>query len=462
MGAVTPETASDRRLTRSNPADSPVVPAGLGPGPRRFLVFSALNVVSWQCIMGPPLVLFARKLDMPPSWVGLLLSFLALSMVLVVGTVGIIHRFGPKATMVGSWLLRDLVACSVFLVPWALSQSSSHTAWYALAGSTFGFCALRAFGVAGWFPWLCELIPASQRGTYFSRETVAVHGANVAVLLGQGVLLGSSPTVARFLLIHGIGIAAGLLSVVAITRIPGGKRLPASAVPARGFASYRLAFGDHRFVVFVLVASVSFSAVAWLHAALILFMRDAVRLSPATIVVILSIGSVGTMATITSWGRFADRCGSGRAMFKTLIAHGVVALSFLALLPGAAWTVPALFPAVTLAVVFSAAFFMAANRALLGFVPAANRVAYSNVWIVGTSLAFGLTPIAVGLAIDAIDMAGYRICFAVAGVTALAGAFGSRLAVRDGEPLRADLGRLLNLVLPLRVLARILWITLGR
>ena len=41
----------------------------LEPAPRRFLFFIVFNVVSWQCLIGPVLVLFARKIDMPPSWV---------------------------------------------------------------------------------------------------------------------------------------------------------------------------------------------------------------------------------------------------------------------------------------------------------------------------------------------------------------------------------------------------------
>lgn len=42
----------------------------LPAAPRRFLYFSTINVISWQCLVGQPLVLFGRALDMPPGWVG--------------------------------------------------------------------------------------------------------------------------------------------------------------------------------------------------------------------------------------------------------------------------------------------------------------------------------------------------------------------------------------------------------
>lgn len=461
MSASSSEHLSEASIPVSAPPASRPVAEGLGAGPRRFLTFAFLNVISWQCIMGPPLVLFARKLAMPPAWVGLLISFLGLSMVFVAITTGLVARFGPKRLMLVSWLLRDLVASSVFLVPVVLAQGRTHAAWYVLAGATMGFCALRAVGVAGWFPWLHELIPDSQRGTYFSRETLVVHGVNVAVLLGQGLLLSGDPQIGRFVLVYGIGIAAGFLSLAAMARVPGGRRPAVAETPAAETVSYRAAFGDRRFMLFVAVVSVCFSSVSWLQASLVLFMRDALALPSMTILAILSLGSVGTMATINSWGRFADHSGSGRAMFKTLGTHGLVALFFLALVPGRAWTVPALVPAVALSVVFSAAFFMAANRAMLGFVPAANRIAYSNIWVVGTSLAVGLTPIAAGCAIDLFGMSGFRVCFVLAGAAGLAGAVGARLVVPDGAPLDADVSRLLNPVMPLRLLARIFWITVG-
>ncbi|MCL4219528.1 MAG: hypothetical protein KJ052_21315, partial [Candidatus Hydrogenedentes bacterium] len=56
----------------------------LDRGPRRFLLFTGFNVVSWQCIVGPALILLARYIEMPASWVGLLISFMPLSTLLVV------------------------------------------------------------------------------------------------------------------------------------------------------------------------------------------------------------------------------------------------------------------------------------------------------------------------------------------------------------------------------------------
>ena len=93
----------------------------LSQPPRRFLVFSTFNVLSWFSLVGPVVVLFGRTIDMPASWVGFLLSFMPLSMLLVMATIPLVTRFGPKKLMIATWIGRNLAASLVFLIPWALS-----------------------------------------------------------------------------------------------------------------------------------------------------------------------------------------------------------------------------------------------------------------------------------------------------------------------------------------------------
>jgi hypothetical protein len=124
----------------------------LPSAPRRFLFFPAINVISWQCIVGQILVLFARTLDMPPTWVGLLIACLPLSMLLVVVTVPLVEWLGPRWILTWGWLLRNLIATSVFAIPWAQAHWGQAGAWQVLLFATVGFCAIRALGVGGWVP----------------------------------------------------------------------------------------------------------------------------------------------------------------------------------------------------------------------------------------------------------------------------------------------------------------------
>ena len=155
----------------------------LDAGPRRFLFFIVFNVVGWQCVAGSVLALFALKIKMPPSWIGFLISFMPFTMVLAVGAGPLLTRFGSKRVMFGAWLLRNLLACTVFAMPWAVVRWGPRAAWYVLLVATLGFCLMRSVGVGGWFPWLHELVPERQRGAYFSAE------ASVGQLLNIGLAL---------------------------------------------------------------------------------------------------------------------------------------------------------------------------------------------------------------------------------------------------------------------------------
>lgn len=428
---------------------------------RKFFAFNFFNVVSWQCLMGHVMVLFARSINMPPSLVGFLISFLPLSMTIVVLTAPLVAYYGAKRVMFSAWFVRNLLTCSVFAMPWVMARWGERAGWYLLIGSTLGFCVVRAFGAGGWFPWLHEILPEGRRGAYFSMEQTIVHFVNIAIMFGQAFLLGHDPTVNQFLLIYGIGIAAGFLSLVWMWRVPGGHGERRRMSLLGSLESYRDAIENREFVRFVLMASVSFSCISWLSSSVVLYLREILALPSERIMMYMAAGSVGIMLTIRYWGRFADRSGSGRAMFKTLTGHAAAALLFLTLLPGAAWTPYAAALAIMCASIFASAFFMASHRAMLGYIRDAGSISYTNLWMLLTSLSMGLTPIFVGWVIEWGGLTGFRVCFLVAGVVGVFCAVACRVIVSDGAPVELSLVQLMNPAIPLRVLARVVWITVG-
>jgi hypothetical protein len=432
----------------------------LDPAPRRFLLFIVFNVISWQCIIGPTIVLFARRIDMPPSWVGFLISFTPISMVLVVATGLLVMHWGSKRVMFVGWLLRNLIACTVFTMPWAMRHGGPHSAWYVLMGSTLGFCLMRAVGGGGWFPWLHEVVPENQRGAYFSAEAGVTQLLNVGVALSQAVILRGDPGVNRFLLVYGIGIASGFTSLAWMRRIPGGAPSATPASLKADVASYRTAIGDRAFLVFACTAALCFSSTAWFGAASVLYMRDALGMKSWVIMVITAAASIAIMATVRHWARFAERNGSGLAIALALIGHATAALSCILLIPGASWTPYAMGPIVILASMFGSAFWMTVHRAMLGYVTVADRVGYTNVWQVCTSVALGVTPILVGQAISHGALWGFRVCFAIAGVGGICCALAVRAFAQDRAAAHSP-RHALALRSPLRAYSQIARITLG-
>lgn len=406
----------------------------LDVAPRRFLFFIVFNVISWQCIVGPAMVLFGRKIGMPPSWVGYLNAFMPLSMLLVVVTGHLVRNLGAKRLMFSAWLMRNLISCTVFLLPWAMGHWGQRAGWYVLLVSTLGFCLMRAIGGGGWFPWLHEVVPEKQRGAYFSSETTVTQLLNVLAMLAQAIVLNGDPEVWRFLTVYGIGIASGLISLIWMGRVPGGRPVAESTSFNDTIASYRGVLADKPFCWYVIVASCCFSSTSWLGSASVLYMRDVLGVSARHITLLTALGSVGVMLTIHYWRRYAENTGSGAALLATLSCHGVTALGFVALLPGAAFTPYLLTVLCTLASIFGAAYWMAVHRAMLGYVKASDRVGYSNVWTVVTSLAFGVTPIAAGYIIDHWHLAGFRTCFVISAVSGVLCGFTIRRVLAHGHP----------------------------
>lgn len=433
----------------------------LDRAPRRFLYFIVFNVISWQCIVGNALVLFARSLAIPASWVGFLLSFMPLSMLLVVTTAPLVTHLGSQRLMMTAWGLRCPIVSGIFVIPLVLSHSGLWPAQFVLMGATLGFCLLRALGGGGWFPWLHEVVPEHQRGMYFSTEWSIAQILGVVVALGQAIILHGNPGLNRFLVLYAVGIASGFISLIFMARVPGGRGTGGRITLGSSYAAYGVAFSDGSFLRFVGVVTLCFSSITWFTAALVLYMRDALAFSPQTIMLIMATGSLGILLTIRHWGRYADRAGSSHAMLLTLIGHAGSALVFLMLAPHTWWTTVLLLPAVVLANVFGAAFSLAAHRAMLNFVRPSGRVAYTNLWTVGTSLALGITPIVAGFCIEHWHLWGFRVCFATCAVTGVIGAVLSRLVVPDSGPLEHTWSSLINPALPVRTLGRIMWITFG-
>jgi len=433
----------------------------LDRAPRKFLVFSSINLISWQCIIGAALVLFARKIDMPPSWVGVLLSFVPISSMFAVLTVPLVAVLGSKRLMFVAWTLRNVIVSLVFVMPWAVHRWGPRASWYVLLIAILGFCMARAIGAGGWLPWLHGLIPAHQRSTYFATESSLMQLVNVGVILAQALALHGNPGMGRYLAIYGAGIAAGLISMAWLTRVPGGDKTAGDAKNQGFIEYYRSAFRNRRYVRFVLISSLCFSCLSWFGSAFVMYMRDALELSSRNIMMVTACGSLGIMVTIRFWGRYAEHSGSNRAMGRALAGHALTALAALALVPGTRWAHYALAPTLVCSSIFGAAFGISANRAMLNRVDPQQRVGYTSLWQLGTAAALGITPILAGQVIERWGLAGFRACFVVSGLTGLGCALLCRFVIASVRRVDRTFAEMLSPLLPVQTVLNIASITIG-
>jgi len=387
----------------------------LPPPARRFLYFSTVNVISWQCLVGPPLVLFGRTLDMPPAWVGVLIALLPLSMLLVIFTGPMVARLGPRRVLTRGWLLRNLFAATIIAIPWAIQQWGKSGAWLVLFLATLGFCLFRALSVGGWFPWLHEVLPAHQRGIYLALETALAQVVTILVVLGCGAILGQRGSLNGFFLIYGVGITTGLASLGLMRRIPGG-RGPATQPSQGACSALTQVLRDRAFVRFLTRSFFCLAAMAGQSSIAVMYLRDILAYSDRRIMYLIAVGGLAVALSIGYWGRRSDQEHNASIRSETLFAHAFFALAWLGLIPGRAWTDLLAVAAVIGSTVCNAAFTTLTTRDMLGQIREPWRIGYTNIWIIISSLATGLVPILAGAAIGWLGLTGFRLCFLASGL----------------------------------------------
>ncbi|HOK09671.1 MAG TPA: hypothetical protein PLT82_04930 [Candidatus Hydrogenedens sp.] len=407
----------------------------LHTAPRKYLAFTAFNVISWQCIVGPAMVLFARTIGMPADKVGLLISFMPFTTILTIFMVPLVTRVGPKNLMLYTWLIRNLIMLPIFAMPFVIAHYGNQAGWTLLITLTLGFCLARAFGSGGWLPWLHEVIPYEQRGLYFSAEAGTVQLVNVGILLSQGFFLGKNPNVNQFLVIYAVGIFGGLLSLFWMARVPGGMGQKISIQMRDFYMPYTYVLKDKTYLLFLIPAFFSLSATNWFGSVIVLYLRDILKLSEKNILIINSAGSLFIMLTAPAWGRYSDSYGSSPAILRALLCHALLVLPFIEFIPRYPWVyylVPVL---VVLITVFSAAFWTSIHRAMLNMVPEKLRIPYTNLWAVTSGLSLGITPVLAGQIIRRWDWHGFQFCFITSGVLCLICAGLCYITIKEQKPL---------------------------
>jgi MFS family permease len=447
-------------------ADSKIFNAfnSLPPAPRKFLVFTGINVFSWQCIVGQSLVLFGRALDMPASWVGTLLSFLPLSMVLVIFSVPAVQIVGPRKVLILTWLIRNCFAAFVFAIPLATKFYGTEAAWYILLFSTLGFSLARAFGVGSWYPWLYEIVPQPLLGDYFALETIMVQMINVILILGIGVVLGLTNDVSQFFIVYAFGIAAGLISILFMRKIPGGRKISTEPMPFKdSFAVIFHAIKNAAYIKFVFFVLLSTASFTWVNVASALYLRDVIGYSDTRIMYLFAGGAVMIALTVSFLVRQAEAIGSEKLMALLMAAQVLIAASWCFIDSGDAFTLYSSLLSLSMGSAVSAGFSIIAAKNMMTLIPYEDRVGYTALWILGISFANGAPPIIAGFLIDIFHLPGYRASFLISAGLAFFLCFlwwRFRFEKR-AAPTTQNSHPTCRSSLPLRALSRILWIIFG-
>ena len=371
------------------------------PGALNINGFSFFNAVSFQIVLGAPVILFAKSLGASSFLLGTIAALTPLLNILQLLAARFFHRTGYKRFVLAGWGARTFFTLCIAAIPVWPGLTVSGRLWL-LAGSLFGFNLLRGFSAGAWLPWMTALVPEQVRGSFLSRDNAFMHlGCLVALLVSAWVMSGSVEA-AEYAAVFGIGLVAALISLWFVHRIPDAEspedRLRSGAPVPWGAMLRHLPFARLLWfttLYMTVIGSLGVFTVEYL------VVRE--KFEESTILLLGSLSFVGALVGLTITAPRLDVTGSKPWLRRGLILMALVIFGWFALAAGLLPGWPSLVGGLNFLGGLAGAVFGVANtRIIMVSVPAMGRNHFFALFTVICGLGLGGAPMAWGAVLDAL------------------------------------------------------------
>ena len=374
------------------------IPASLAP----MYWFSALNALSFQPVLGSPMVLYAKSLGASATVLGILAGMMPLLVVAQLPAARFVNRVGYRRFVLSGWSIRVMVIFLIALVPLTGTFLDAPTRLVLLVSLLFAFNVSRGIASAAWLPWVTELVPAALRGRHFARDQVCMNAASVITFAIAGAVLGSDGGAARFAIVFCFSAVTGALSLPCLRRIPDAIP-PAEPDGGKGAVPWLeiMAHPPFRKLLRVNVAwSVAYGG---LTTFVVTFLKTGAGLPEDRILYLMSLAFIGGVASPWLAGPRLDRLGSKPMLAFSMIIGFVIGAGWWLAAGGALGTTAGLaVPLMMLLGLVNALFSAANNRLAMEIVPRLGRNHFFALFMVVWQITLGLSPVLWGLLLDAI------------------------------------------------------------
>lgn len=408
--------------------------------------FAVFNALSWQIALGAPIILFAKGLGASATVLGVITALTPLLVIFQIPAAYVLPRFGYRRFTLMGWGLRTLAVFGLAGVPLLGMVGVGRGVQLGLVlGLLVGFNTLRGIASGAWMPWLAEIVPASMRATFLSRDNFY---SNVGSLLSLGVaaallMSAGEPEPWQFTLVFGFSAVMALVSLRFLSRIPdvtAPERLRSSGHPVPW--RQMLMWGPFLRIVGFVVTWLA--VVGGLGTFTVAYLRGVAEYSDSEVLLLSGVTIGGALGTVWLGGRLCDRWDSPRvlrgcvgALLAGLLGWAAVASG---VMPSSVGVVAVLNFVIGAAGVN---FHVASQRLTMATFPLMGRNHFFAMFSVITNLSLGLSPIVWGLLIDAVgervwavggaELGRFAVYFLAAGVVAV-GAMGLAWRLPSGPP----------------------------
>jgi MFS family permease len=370
------------------------------PGALNVNGFSFFNAVSFQIVLGAPVILYAKSLGASSLVLGVIAALTPILNILQLGAARFLHRTGYKRFVLAGWGARTFFTLCVAVLPLWPGLAPEQRLGLLLA-SLFCFNVLRGFSSGAWLPWLTALLDERVRGRFLSRDNAFMHlGCLAALLVSAWVMAGPVRSDAGYSAVFGIGVVAALVSLWFIRRIPEAespedRKRSGAPVPWRAMLRYPPFARLLRFTTFYM------AMIGSLGVFTVEFLVVAEKFADGMVLLLSAFSFVGALAGLALAGPYLDATGSKPWLRLSLLLMAAVIAGwfFLAarVLPGNEIVVGFLNFSGGLS---GAVFGVANTRIIMGSVPAMGRNHFFALFTVVSGMGLGGAPIAWGAVLD--------------------------------------------------------------
>ena len=436
---------------KTTPNSAPPNASPYPPGLYDAWRFSAFNGLSFQIVLGSPMILYAKTLHASATVLGIIAGMMPLLVIFQIPAAHYIERVGYKRFVLGGWGTRTLFTFAMALVPLTTGFLDEPTRLVLILTGLFGFNLVRGIGSCAWLPWMASLVPEHLRGRYVSRDAAMSNLGSFLTIIASAACLGESPRPWQYTIIFTFSAAMGLVSLVFLRRVPDvaiteKERTSNTPVPwlaMLGYPPFR------RLLWLVVVWSVAYGG---LTAFTVAFLKSQTAMPENEILLVTSVAFLGGLSSLWLLGHRLDHFGCKPVLTFALGVWLLILAAWIGLAGGVlAPHLPLVLGLQFLMGLFAALVTIANNRLAMAIIPPMGRNHFFALFSVFANVTLGLAPIGWGLLIDAVgarhahylglDWNQYTIFFTLALITYV---LALSLAGKLHEPKAASLENLLT------------------
>jgi MFS family permease len=371
-------------------------------GIQNAFLFSAFNALSFQVVLGSPMVLYAKSLGASATVLGIIAGMMPLLVISQIPAANYINRIGYKRFVYAGWGTRVMFIFAIALVPLAGVLLDAGNQLALLIGLLFCFNLSRGISSCAWLPWITGLVPAAVRGKYLASDAAVMNSASFVAIMLSGFVLGVSPHPWQFAALFAFSAVAGAISLGFLKKIPD-VPTPENEPQGKGRVPWweMLRFPPFWKLMRTVVAwSVAYGGMT---AFTVAFLKARAGMPEGKVLLVSSVAFLGGLSSLWFVGSRLDRLGSKPVITTSLVLWLAVMGGWMALAGGVLEV--GLFPVIVLQFLMgllAALVGMAANRLAMAIIPALGRNHFFALYSVLGSVTLGLAPIGWGVLIDAV------------------------------------------------------------